>query len=292
MATLAQSVPNLFAAYPHARLRDDGYCILANLLPSRTIAALNHDLRERFQKTPFCDGTFYGPSTKRFGSLLKRSRHSESLVRHPLVLEIAQAILGPFCDRIQLNLTQAVQIYPGAPAQPQHRDQDMWGGAKGTIEYLLNVIWPLTPFTADNGATLLWPKSHLAQNDYLLPAQDAIAAKMDPGSALIFLGSTLHAGGANRTGLPRSAVIISYCLGWLKPFESQFLVYPPDVAKHFTPELAELVGYAVHRPNLGNYEGQCPSVLLKDARADYLPAKDALRPEHEAFIAQLRNIAS
>jgi ectoine hydroxylase-related dioxygenase (phytanoyl-CoA dioxygenase family) len=164
----------------------------------------------------------------------------------------------------------------------------MWGGTKGTIEYLLNVIWPLTPFTADNGATLLWPKSHLSQDEYLLSPQEAIAAKMEPSSALIFLGSTLHAGGANCSLVPRSAVIISYCLGWLKPFESQFLVYPPDVAKHFTPELAELVGYAIHRPNLGNYEGQCPSILLRNERDEFLPAKDALRPEHVAFIAEMR----
>src|SRR4029077_11331478 len=118
----------------------------------------------------------------------------------------------------------------------------------------------------------LWPKSHLAQDEYLLSPEEAIAAKMEPGSALGFLGPTLHAGGASRSLAPRSAVIISYCLGWLKPFESQFLVYPPDIASNFAPELAELIGYAIHRPNLGNYEGQCPSVLLRDGRDEFLPA--------------------
>lgn len=269
-------------------LREKGYTIVEDLLPAATIAALHCDLAGRFAQTPFCDGEFYGPFTKRFGSLLTRSPYAEALVRHPLVLEIAQSILGPFCDRFQLNLTQAVEIHPGAPAQPQHRDQDMWGGAKGEIEYLLNVIWPLTPFTACNGATVVWPKSHLCQQNYLLPHQNALAAEMNPGSALFFLGSTLHAGGANRSRLPRAGVIISYSLGWLKPFENQFLVYPPDVAKHFSPELAALVGYAIHRPNLGNYEGQSPSVLLNGPTLDFLPAKDALRPEHRAFIAELR----
>jgi ectoine hydroxylase-related dioxygenase (phytanoyl-CoA dioxygenase family) len=111
---------------------------------------------------------------------------------------------------------------------------------------------------------------------------------MKPGSALVFLGSTLHAGGANRTKVPRTGLIVSYSLGWLKPFENQWLVYPPPVARRFSRELAELVGYAIHRPNLGNYEGQSPAVLLGGPLPEYLPAVDALLPEHEALIAQLK----
>jgi ectoine hydroxylase-related dioxygenase (phytanoyl-CoA dioxygenase family) len=278
----------IFAAEFLQTLLAEGYCIVPDLVPTEIISALKDDLAERFRLTPFCQGEFYGARTKRFGSLLKRSQHTESLVRHPLILELADKILGPHCDRIQLNLTQAVEIYSGAEAQPQHRDQDMWGGPKGAFEYLINVIWPLTPFRRDNGATILWPKSHRCQQEYFLPLAEAVPAEMDPGSALIFLGSTLHGGGANRTSLPRAGIIVSYSLGWLKPFENQFLIYPPEVAKHFSPELASLVGYAIHRPNLGNYEGQCPSLLLRQPTADFVAAQDALRPEHQAFINTLR----
>lgn len=277
-----------FAKMLQEQLRAYGYCIVSNLIPVSTIRALLDDLEERFAQTPFCKGEFYGPHTKRFGSLLTRSPHSEQLVRHPLILELAQLVLRPYCDRFQLNLTQAVEIHPGASAQPQHRDQDMWGGPKGEIEYLINVIWPLTAFTRENGATIVWPRSHLQQQDYFLSRENAIAAEMDVGSALIFLGSTLHGGGANCSEKPRAGVIVSYCLGWLKPFENQFLIYPPKIAKSFAPELADLVGYAIHRPNLGNVEGQCPSQLLRDAPGDYLAACDALLPEHEEFIAALR----
>src|SRR3546814_9071431 len=41
------------------------------------------------------------------------------------------------------------------------------------------------------------------------------------GSAVIFLGSTLHAGGANRSTQSRRGMIISYCQAWLKPWENQ-----------------------------------------------------------------------
>ena len=108
---------------------------------------------------------------------------------------------------------------------------------------------------------------------------------VEPGDALLFLGSTLHGGGRNATALPRRGIIMSYCLGWLKPFELQWLVYPPAIARRFSPELAALVGYAQHRPNLGNVEGQCPSILLRGTIADQIPAIDALRPDQEEAVA-------
>ena len=80
-------------------------------------------------------------------------------------------------------------------------------------------------------------------------------------------------------------MIVSYCLGWLKPYENQWLAYPPPIARRFAPELAALVGYRQHRPNLGNYEGQCPSLLLKDDRPDRIGAIDALRPDQQALVA-------
>ena len=157
------------------------------------------------------------------------------------------------------------------------------------MEYLVNVMWPLVPFARTNGGTRLWSGSHLHQDVAILPEDEAIVPNALPGDALVFLGSTLHGGGGNLTPLPRRGIVISYCLGWLKPFELQWLVYPPAVARHFEPNLAALVGYAQHRPNLGNVEGQCPSVLLRDTVSEHLPAVDALRPEQaEAVSLYLR----
>lgn len=241
--------------------------------------ALDRELEPRFATTPFCEGGFYGARTKRFGALLRRSTHAQLLVRHPLVLGIVETVLRAWCDRIALNLTQAVELHPGALAQIPHRDQDIWGGPKGEIEYQVNVIWPLTPFTAANGATMVWPASNRpgAATD---PGIDpGVAAEMEPGSTLLFLGSTVHGGGGNTTDLARRGVIVGYCLGWLRTFENQYLVYPPEVARNFDPDLAALVGYAQHRPNLGNVEGQCPSILLGRASLDDLAAVDALRPD-------------
>lgn len=275
-----------FAADIHASdLARDGYCVVPHALDPSIVGDLEADLEPAFAATPMCKGVFYGHRTRRFGALLRRSPHAEALVRHETVLAIVERMLLPWCERIALNLTQAVEIHPGAPEQFPHRDQDMWAGPKGSLEYLVNVMWPLTPFTADNGGTRLWPSSHIDQDIAVLPEEDAIVPIVGPGDALIFLGSTLHGGGRNRAITPRRGIVVSYCLGWLKPFELQWLVYPPAVARSFSPELAALVGYAQHRPNLGNVEGQCPSVLLGDDVPEHLGAIDALRPDQDAMAA-------
>ena len=266
-------------------LTRDGYCVLRRALDPSVIAALASDLAPSFAATPMCQGVFYGHRTRRFGALLRRSSHAEALVRHPTVLAISERMLLPWCERIALNLTQAVEIHPGAPVQLAHRDQDMWAGPKGALEYLVNVMWPIDPFTEENGGTRLWPGSHDDQGAMDLPETQAVVPEIAPGDALLFLGSTLHGGGGNLSRLPRRGVIVSYCLGWLKPFELQWLVYPPAIARRFSPELAALVGYAQHRPNLGNVEGQCPSVLLGDIVPEHLGAIDALRPDQEAMAA-------
>ena len=200
------------------QLLRDGYYIVEGALGAGQVASLAGDLVEDFEQTPQAEGPFYGSWTKRFHGLLRRSDRMDGFVRHPLVLDLVERILGPACDTIQLNLTQAIEILPGRLVQPPHRDQDMWPVRTPGVEYLVNVMWPFTPYTAENGATLIWPGSNRHQEALLLDPEDAVAAVMAPGSFLMFLGSTLHAGGANATMLPRRGMIVSYSLGWLKPY--------------------------------------------------------------------------
>jgi hypothetical protein len=265
-------------------LLDQGWCVIPNLLSPDAIRSLDTDLAADFAETPFCEGGFYGSRTKRFGRLLTRSPLAKRIVEHPLVLGIARNVLSPWCDTLQLNLTQGLALHPGAPPQLPHRDQDMWRGTIGEREYLVNVMWPFTRYTEANGATLIWPHSHGRRALDPEPPGGQFAAELEPGSALLFLGSTLHGAGGNSSDGVRRGAIVSYCLGWLKPYENQWLAYPPAVARTFSPDLAALVGYAQHRPNLGNYEGECPSILLRDHVPERIPARDALRPDQEELL--------
>jgi ectoine hydroxylase-related dioxygenase (phytanoyl-CoA dioxygenase family) len=287
-AALSHCAPRPTDETAYAQIKRDGYVVLRQVADPATVAALHGDLAERFERTPFCTGDFYGFRTKRFGAVLKRSPAAADLVMNRRVLDLVHACLAPFCDRFQVSLTQALQIHPGEYAQAPHRDQDMYGGQKGEIEYLLNVMWPFERYTQANGSTRIYVGSNhrLDVSAAELPAP--IAVDLDPGDALIFLGSTLHGAGANHTDRPRTGMIVGYSLGWLKPYENQWLAYPPEIARTFAPELAALIGYSQHRPGLGNYEGQCPSVLLREETSDFLSATDDLTDQQRVALAAFK----
>lgn len=263
-----------------------GYAIARAAAPLCLITEISADLDQRFARTPFCVGPFHGSSTKRFHQLLARSERSAELVLSGRVLDTVTKVLGPWCDFPELNLSQGVEIHPGAPPQIPHCDQAMWPAVpKGQMELCVNVFWPMTRFTPENGATRIWEGSHAQPRVAGEPLPDPVVAEITPGDALLILGSTVHAAGANVTNTPRRAAIVSYCLGWLKAYENQSLAYPPGIARRFRPELADLVGYRWHRPNLGTYDGQCPSILLDDQIPEHLATVDALSPEHERLVA-------
>ncbi|MBI3438403.1 MAG: phytanoyl-CoA dioxygenase family protein, partial [Proteobacteria bacterium] len=197
------------------------------------------------------------------------------------ILAIAEALLKPNCDCIQLNLTQGVRVHGQERPQAPHRDEEMWPWDTQGRHWLLNVMWAVSDFTAENGATRLWKGSHRGELDRNADPAASVPGVMKRGSALLFLGSLTHGAGQNLTALPRTGIIVSYCLGWLKTYENQFLAYPREVAASFPEDLQRLIGYRMHRPNLGGWEGQDPIEYLRDHNRP-LPHVDALTPEIEA----------
>lgn len=278
-----------------AALARDGYLLLEQAVSPEIIAAAMHDLASCFEQAPFCDGLFYGHTTKRFGRLLSRLSDPEAFVLHPQIIALVRAALGD--ASVQLNLSQAIEIHPGAPVQTPHRDHDMWRCAKlRSTTYMVNVMWALDDFTLTNGATRIWPRSNHGDWDLtLLREQDAVSAVAPAGSAIVFLGQTLHAGGANRSDRPRRGMIFSYCHDWLLPDENPWLAYPPSVARGFGRELAELAGYRQRFAGLNNYEGRSPAELLGDDLPEFLQFADDMSAEQIALIegyhASLRDVA-
>lgn len=243
-------------------LTETGYCVLRGAVASGAIAAIDHDLGPHFAAAPFESLDPEMHPVQRIGRLLVRAPATEQLVRHRIILKAVEDILVHGSDTIQLNMVEGVARHPCERPGIPFRDQLMWRGADNRFEYLVNVIWPLTPSCAHNGAVHVWPGSHGSHD--LEPAirSMGIPVEMEPGDALLFLGSTLHNAGANSSDHINRSITIGYCLGWLKPTENQWLAYPPEVARNFSPELSALVGYRRHFAYLGNFEGRCPSVLL------------------------------
>ena len=64
------------------------------------------------------------------------------------------------CGQYQLNLTQAIQIGPGEPQQIMHPDDPLFPYVHPGYEAMINCMWAVDEFTAENGATNVVPGSH------------------------------------------------------------------------------------------------------------------------------------
>jgi ectoine hydroxylase-related dioxygenase (phytanoyl-CoA dioxygenase family) len=97
---------------------------------------------------------------------------------------------------------------------------------------------------------------------------ELVAAEMQAGSAVVYLGSTIHGGGPNTTaGERRRGMHVSFCAGWLRTEENQSLAVPLEVVRTLPPAAQALLwgahdAIAVGGGNLGTVAVQDPVALL------------------------------
>jgi len=267
----------------------DGVICIRNLLPKSELVNLKNELTPHFEQSSFCEGSFVGNQTKRIHSLVAKSSAFRGMATHPTVLKIMDHVLGPSCDKFLLNITQGIQIWPGERGQTIHRDDSMFPVRTHDCELMADVIWAYDDFTNENGATVIVPGSHKWTDRNRIPKpEECTQAEMKAGDALIYVGSLLHNGGANKSNAPRTGILVSYALGWLRQFENQFLVAPPAIARTYDRQLQDLLGYTVHRPNLGLYEGNDPSIVFDMPDAKGLITHDYLTPLGYSLVEKAR----
>jgi hypothetical protein len=222
----------------------DGAAIVDGVAPEELLQQIEAELRPFLDVTPTGPDDFSGERTRRTGSLIARSPGCRDLVMHPLALGTARAFLG-HATNMQLHLTQAIAIGPGATPQPIHRDQwafDFFPFPTG-YEVQCNTIWALTDFTEENGATRLVVGSNLKEDRLAFGHDDTEPAVMSRGSVLFYSGSVYHGGGANRSDATRIGLNITYNVAWLRQEENQYLSVPREVAETLPTDLLRVMGY-------------------------------------------------
>jgi len=235
-------------------LRQDGAVIVHDLLSADIVTAINAEVQ------PFVDRAdpdmrhlnpgvqFFHSQTRHVSGLAAKSpTFATDVMVHPLLMAVCDSILGPSCARFQLNLAHLLERLPGAGDQFWHRDEIVWNLVpEPKPELQLASVIALVDFTADNGATRVFPGSHRWDPDRYPTNNEAVAAEMPAGSAVVYLGSTFHGGGAHTGSAPRRGVHLSYTLGWLRTEENNYLAVPPEVASRLPRQCQEILGYAVH----------------------------------------------
>ena len=240
-------------------LTDDAAVIIDGLMQPGLLDRVRTEIMPYVEATPPGRDDFTGRLTTRTGALVARSPACCDLVTDPLVNAATEAFLAPFCDRYQLHLTQVIRIRPGQGAQVLHRDRLAWGGyLQRSIEPQLNMIWAVTDFTKENGATRVVPGSHLWEDGRGAHEDEITYAEMKAGSVIIYTGSVIHSGGANVSSADRVGINITYSLGWLRQEENQYLSCPPEIAATLPRDLQRLIGYSMGSYALGYFSPPLP----------------------------------
>src|SRR4051794_37778639 len=254
----------------------DGAAIIEHLLTPDVVAKVNDEVGAALDDAdPDAEmfnpvmQAFHGPQTRQVSGVPGLSpTFAVDVMCHPLLLAIADRVLLPSCARYQLNLGHLLQRGPGSDEQWLHRDEAVWSDMpRPGPEVQLATVIAFVDFTRENGATRVVPGSHRWPDRQMLPAEQVMQeppqpeqiayAEMPAGSAVVYTGGTIHAGGANRTDVPRRGAHMSYCLGWLRTEENNYLSTPPAIAATLPRQAQELLGYAVHDsiPRGGGYLG-------------------------------------
>lgn len=213
--------------------------------------------------------TFLGRRTVRLHGLAAKIPSGAGAIGHDEIVGWVDRMLRPVSQSALLNAGELIQIGPDESAQFLHRDTDSWPSVPlGDDPVLVNCIVALTDVNPANGATNVALGSHLWEPSRHPRGDEIAQPTLAPGDALLFRGDTIHGGGANHTAMPRRAVSLSYCAGWLRPVENSFLNVPIDLARTLPDPVPALLGYRTHDASrtgggmVGLYENGDPSNAL------------------------------
>jgi len=239
-------------------VRRDGGVIIKGLLTPHEASTVHDQLQPHVEKRSpgfredAGDDEFYGRKTVRIQGLAAKSRQFvDSVLLNEILLGIADNILLANCRNYWMSQAETIYIAPGNPAQALHRDDINWSfAAKQGIDLQMSVLVALGDYDAEVGATMVVPGSH--RDGYNSPIDPSLAQPMElqPGDALVYLGSLAHGGGANTSeNRIRKALYMGFLLGWLTPEEAVPLAIPLEIAQTLPDRARSLLGLSSLRGN-------------------------------------------
>jgi ectoine hydroxylase-related dioxygenase (phytanoyl-CoA dioxygenase family) len=228
------------------RLDEEGYLLLDGFLDSAPLAALRARLEQLFAEEGETAGAEFKqePGCRRLANLVDKGEVFRQVIAMPRLLEYVRHVLGP---DIKLSSLHARSVSPGgAGAQPLHADMSAIADERG--DWVCNTIWMLDDFTPDNGTLRLVPGSHLLRR---LPQQALADPRADhpqevrvtgrAGTVMVLNAHLWHAGTANHTACPRTALHAFYCRRDKPQQEDQKRLLRPEVQQGLSVSLRHLL---------------------------------------------------
>ena len=252
-----------------------GYCAIENAIPSDQLKTLQDRLVEQAEverkfhnhKNP----ANMDPVNQWVGMLLNKGEEFVQLLHHTMCMRLLSYLLG---DEFIISCVDAQIQHPGATDMPLHTDQwwmsppvsveqirkrpsEFARGQNGSLDSEVsqtaisniaeaNIMWMITDFTEENGATRVVPGSHLSgrQPDPSIPHPVATVAITGPaGSAMAFDGRLWHGAAANTTSESRFGITMAGCGPQFRPIENYTRGLRPEVFEKLDAALLRKLGF-------------------------------------------------
>lgn len=193
-----------------AELHERGFCVLRSLVPAEKMARIGaaYDRAFAAATAPDLKVASSGGSTRLIDFVTRDTEFEDLYVLDSVLCACVDTIGSQF----KLSSLSGRTVQPGAASQDLHvdvrPDEDAWP--------LLGFIVMVDAFREDNGATRFVPGSHRAERasgreGKQRPDGDAhVLACGEPGSVIVYVGSTWHGYSANRSTSGRRSIQGAY----------------------------------------------------------------------------------
>lgn len=247
-----------------------GYCLVVDAMTPSQVDRLVERLLDQSEaeKTAGVAHVTHEGTTQFVPNLLPKGqvfRDLAALDEHaaagaPLLETLLCKILG---NDFYLATAHGSIVHQGGGIQELHQDQGFVPLPHPPYPLYSLVIWALSPFSLEEGATYVLPGSHRAPDGANLVHADIdfvefakgklLALDMPVGSCAILDSRLLHAGGERTAPGTRLASRILYCRGMMRQQENLIACTDP-IVDQLSPKLKRLIGYYSHY-SLGMIEG-------------------------------------
>ncbi len=208
------------------QLADQGFCLLEEVIPPAEVDPVGADVLRavdlhRQERTD---------APANIGAVSGLIRYCQSFT--PYLIEdrlaaLCQALLG---EHYRVSYTSSIVNYPGNARGDWHADWPFNQRNAGHVEapypdmvMHLTTLWMLSPFTRENGGTLVSPGSHREPNNpsggngvdpqSVLEGETALTG--DSGTVAVLDSRLWHAAAPNRSDQPRVGLAIRFAPWWL-----------------------------------------------------------------------------
>lgn len=205
-------------------LKLNGWCVIDNIIPANKIDTIRNSVLntvDEYRRNSAAENIGFVPG------LIAHNQSFAPYLAEPRLMSLCNDVLG---HDLRISFTSAIVNEPNNARGHWHADWPFNQNNAGHVPapypdviFHITTLWMLSPFSAENGGTLIVPGSHRSNNNPTgnngIGSHEQVPGEINvtgtAGSVLVMDSRLWHATAPNGTHEPRVALAIRYAPWWL-----------------------------------------------------------------------------